>query len=118
MLKDAEILPYNTFSLLDQTGRGALYDWITLGYLSSDESALSVSRSVEYALNNFSLYQVTQGEVPGDAQKIPQPLGSMAEQLVSQRHQREHDAGLYRLPRASSGQWCIQPLELQPSVIR
>lgn len=33
MLKDAEILPYNTFSLLDQTGsvkegRGALYDRI------------------------------------------------------------------------------------------
>jgi len=39
------------------------------GYLSSDGSARSLSRSVEYALNDFSLYQVAQGEAPVDAQK-------------------------------------------------
>lgn len=74
MVKDAEVVPYNTFSILDLTGsvkegRGALYDWIPLGYLSADGSARSLSRSVEYALNDFALYQVAQGEAPDDAQK-------------------------------------------------
>lgn len=74
MLKDAEVLPYNTFSTLDLTGsvkegRSALYDWIPLGFLSSDRSARSLSKSVEYALNDFSLYQVALGEAPQDAQK-------------------------------------------------
>lgn len=55
MLKDAEVIPYNTFSYDDPTasvkeGRGALYDWIPLGYVSSDGSTRAVSRTVEYAL--------------------------------------------------------------------
>ncbi|KIW43590.1 uncharacterized protein PV06_04677 [Exophiala oligosperma] len=74
MVKDAEVVPYNTFSPLDMTGsvkegRGALFDWIPLGYLSVDGSARSLSRSVEYSLNDFSLYQVALGEAPQDAQK-------------------------------------------------
>lgn len=74
MLKDAEVVPYNTFSLTDPSGsvkegRGALYDWIPLGYVSSDLSTRCVSRSVEYALNDFSLSQVAQGIAPGDVQK-------------------------------------------------
>lgn len=74
MLKDAEVVPYNTFSNLDLTGsvkegRGALYDWIPLGFLSQDRSARSLSKSVEYSLNDFSLYQVAQGEAPEDIQK-------------------------------------------------
>lgn len=74
MLKDAEVVPYNTFSPLDMTGsvkegRGALYDWIPLGYISQDGSARSLSRTVEYSLNDFALYQVAQGESPADAQK-------------------------------------------------
>lgn len=74
MVKDAEVLPYNTFSTLDLTGsvkegRSALYDWIPLGYLSQDRSARSLSKSVEYSANDFALYQVAQGEAPNDAQK-------------------------------------------------
>ncbi|KAI9706203.1 MAG: hypothetical protein M1820_004964 [Bogoriella megaspora] len=74
MVKDAEVVPYNTFSYDDPTasvkeGRGALYDWIPLGYVSSDKSTRYVSRSVEYALNDFSLSQVAKGEAPGDVQK-------------------------------------------------
>lgn len=74
MLKDAEVQPYNTFSLTDPTasvkeGRGALYDWIPLGYVSSDRSTRPVSRTVEYALNDFSLSQVARGLAPDDVQK-------------------------------------------------
>ncbi|KAK5096204.1 hypothetical protein LTS08_007810 [Lithohypha guttulata] len=74
MVKDAEVVPYNTFSPLDMTGsvkegRGALYDWIPLGFLSQNRSARSLSRSVEYAANDFALYQVALGEAPNQAQK-------------------------------------------------
>ncbi|KAI6899081.1 alpha-1,2-mannosidase, putative subfamily [Hortaea werneckii] len=74
MLKDAEVQPYNTFSFTDFTasvkeGRGALYDWIPLGYVSSDRSTRPVSRTVEYALNDFALAQVARGEAPDDVEK-------------------------------------------------
>ncbi|KAK5086016.1 hypothetical protein LTR70_007634 [Exophiala xenobiotica] len=57
------------YQAIVKEGLGALYDWIPLGYLSSDGSAISLSRSVEYALNDFSLYQVAQVGAPVDAQK-------------------------------------------------
>jgi putative alpha-1,2-mannosidase len=74
MKKDAEVQPYNTYSYDDPTasvkeGRGALYDWIPLGYVSADRSTRAVSRTVEYALNDFALSQVARGEAPGDVQK-------------------------------------------------
>ncbi|KAK4540994.1 hypothetical protein LTR36_008363 [Oleoguttula mirabilis] len=74
MLKDAEVVPYNTFSYTDFTasvkeGRGAVYDWIPLGYVSSDRSTRPISRTVEYALNDFSLSQVAKGVAPGDVHK-------------------------------------------------
>lgn len=66
MKRDAEVVPYNTFSIDDPSasvkeGRGALYDWIPLGYVSSDRSTRAISRTVEYALNDFSLSQVAAG---------------------------------------------------------
>lgn len=74
MVKDAEVVPANTFNLIDPTngiqqGRGALYDWIPLGFVSVDRSTRSISRTIEYALNDFSLYQVAKGVAPDDAQK-------------------------------------------------
>lgn len=75
MLKDAEVQPYNTFSPLDQTGsvkegRGSLYDWIPLGYVSSDRSTRPVSKTVEYSLNDYALSVVAGGEgTPGDVEK-------------------------------------------------
>ncbi|KAI7487033.1 alpha-1,2-mannosidase, putative subfamily [Hortaea werneckii] len=74
MLKDAEVQPYNTFSFTDFTasvkeGRGALYDWVPLGYVSSDRSTRPISRTVEYALNDFALAQVARGEAPDDVEK-------------------------------------------------
>ncbi|KAK7749665.1 hypothetical protein SLS53_000243 [Cytospora paraplurivora] len=67
MLKDAEVQPYNTFSPLDQTsslkeGRGSLYDWIPLGYVSNDSSTRSISKTVEYSLNDYALSVVAAGE--------------------------------------------------------
>lgn len=66
MVKDAEVQPYNTFSPLDQIGsvkegRGSLDDWIPLGYVSSNSSRC-VSKTVEYALNDFALSVVAAGE--------------------------------------------------------
>lgn len=74
MVKNAEVLPYNTFSLDDLTGstkegRGALYDWLEVGYISVDRSGRCISRTVEYSLNDFALSQVARGEAPSDVQK-------------------------------------------------
>jgi putative alpha-1,2-mannosidase len=74
MVTNAEVQPFNTFSYDDPSasvkeGRGALYDWIPLGYVSSDKSTRAISRTVEYSLNDFSLSQVAKGEKPEDVQK-------------------------------------------------
>jgi putative alpha-1,2-mannosidase len=66
MLKNAEMTPYNTFSLTDPTasvkeGRGALDDWIRLGYVSADGNTRCLSRTVEYSLNDYALSVVAQG---------------------------------------------------------
>lgn len=74
MVKDAEVQPYNTFSPNDmlgsvKEGRAGLYDWIPLGYISNDRSTRTVSRTVEYSLNDFALAQVAAGEMPEDRKK-------------------------------------------------
>ena len=74
MLKDAEVLPYNTFNPGDLTssqkeGRGALTDWLELEYISEDLNTRCISRTIEYSLNDFSLSQVAAGEAPQDVQK-------------------------------------------------
>ncbi|KAI0470744.1 glycosyl hydrolase [Xylariaceae sp. FL0804] len=66
MLKDAEVQPDNTFSHNDDTGsvkegRGALYDWIPLGFVSADRSSRCLSRTVEYALNDYAVSVVAEG---------------------------------------------------------
>ena len=115
MLKDAEIVPYNTFSPLDMTGsvkegRGALFDWVPLGYLSQDGSARSLSRTVEYALNDFALYQVALGRSPRRRPEIPQPLSPVAKQLGPQRNQRQHDPLIHGLPDTTLTKWPLQSL--------
>lgn len=74
MLKDAEVVPYNSFNQIDpsngiQQGRGALYDWLPLGYVSSDKSTRAISRTIEYSLNDFSLSQVAKAVAPNDVEK-------------------------------------------------
>lgn len=74
MAKDAEVQPYTTFALPETTigrkeGRGCLNDWKETGYVSSDKSTMPVSRSVEYALNDFALSQVAKDLAPSDVEK-------------------------------------------------
>ncbi|GIJ87566.1 hypothetical protein Asppvi_006476 [Aspergillus pseudoviridinutans] len=74
MKTDAEVIPYNTFDPTDlsastKEGRGALGDWLELGYVSQDRNTRSISRTVEYSLNDFALSQVASGEMPGDREK-------------------------------------------------
>lgn len=74
MVKNAEVQPFNTFSATDLTGsvkegRGALYDWIPLGYVSVDRSTRCISRTVEYSLNDYALSVVAAGEAPSDVEK-------------------------------------------------
>lgn len=74
MVKDAEVAPYNTFDPTDFTastkeGRGALGDWLELGYVSEDRNTRCVSRTIEYSLNDFALSQVAAGERSADQQK-------------------------------------------------
>ncbi len=73
VLTDAEVVPYNNFDLQDPTastkeGRGALPDWLDYGFVTPNFSR-SVSRTVEYALNDFSVYQLAKSLASGDAQK-------------------------------------------------
>ncbi|KAF5858423.1 hypothetical protein ETB97_004418 [Aspergillus alliaceus] len=74
MKTNAEVIPYNTydptdFSASTKEGRGALGDWIELGYVSQDRSTRCISRTVEYSLNDFALSQVAAGEMPSDREK-------------------------------------------------
>ncbi|GFF50725.1 uncharacterized glycosidase Rv0584 [Aspergillus udagawae] len=74
MKTDAEVIPDNTFDATDlsastKEGRGALGDWLELGYVSQDRNTRSISRTVEYSLNDFALSQVASGETPGDREK-------------------------------------------------
>jgi predicted alpha-1,2-mannosidase len=67
MVKDAEVTPPNTIPPDPQApdsstkeGRGALPDWLNYGFITPTFSR-SESRAVEYAYNDFSLYQVALG---------------------------------------------------------
>jgi putative alpha-1,2-mannosidase len=74
MVKDAEVQPFTTYAWPEGTigrkeGRGCVNEWKAIGYISSDESTMPVSRSVEYALNDFALAQVARDLAPDDVQK-------------------------------------------------
>ncbi|WPH01986.1 Hypothetical protein R9X50_00484000 [Acrodontium crateriforme] len=108
MVKDAEVIPYNTFSLVDPTngikeGRGALYDWIPLGYISADRSTRAVSRSVEYALNDFSLAQVAKGVAPGDVEKYMN-RSAQWQNIWAHNHTHKGFTG-FLAPRLSTGEF-------------
>lgn len=67
MVKDAEVQPPNTNppdpmapEASTKEGRGALPDWLQYGFLTTTFTR-SGSRAVEYAYNDFSLYQVASG---------------------------------------------------------
>ncbi|KAK5001505.1 hypothetical protein LTR60_007361, partial [Cryomyces antarcticus] len=71
MKTDAEVVPYNNFDPQDLTqstkeGRGALSDWLTYGFVTP-KYGRSISKTVEYSLNDFALYQVAKTEAPQDA---------------------------------------------------
>ncbi|KAL7628100.1 hypothetical protein AAE478_002297 [Parahypoxylon ruwenzoriense] len=65
MVTDAEEVPPNNNDPRDRSsstkeGRGALPDWIDRGFITT-KYRRSVSRAVEYAGNDFGLYQVAKG---------------------------------------------------------
>ena len=73
MKKDAEAVPFYDFNPVDpkgsvKEGRGALGDWMSFGYVSFDRSTRCVSRTAEYALNDFAMSQVATRESPEDQQ--------------------------------------------------
>ena len=66
MKTNAEAIPYNTWDATDlsastKEGRGALGDWLELGYVSQDRNTRCISRTVEYSLNDFAVSQVAAG---------------------------------------------------------
>jgi putative alpha-1,2-mannosidase len=67
MVHNAEVLPDLRFK--DKEGRAALADWLALGYVAQDRNERCISRTVEYALNDFALSQVARGERPEDVDK-------------------------------------------------
>jgi predicted alpha-1,2-mannosidase len=65
MVTNAEVVPPNNDDPRDPSsstmeGRGALPDWLNLGYITTTYGR-SVSRAIEYAGNDFGLYQVASG---------------------------------------------------------
>lgn len=106
MLKDAEVVPYNSYSPVDMTngikeGRGALYDWIPLGYVSEDRSTRCISRTIEYSLNDFSLSQVARDLAPRDVQKY---LNRSAQWQNIWNHDLKHKGFTgFLAPKLSSG---------------
>jgi predicted alpha-1,2-mannosidase len=74
MKTDAEVVPPNNNDPIapdssTKEGRGALPDWLSLGYITPRFSR-AVSRAIEYAGNDFGLYQVASGlRKDDDAQK-------------------------------------------------
>ncbi|KAM5491161.1 hypothetical protein MaudMau93_002184 [Microsporum audouinii] len=73
MKTDAEVVPYNNFDTADPTGstkegRGALPDWLEYGYVTPNFGR-SISRTVEYSLNDFALSQVAKDLAPEDYDK-------------------------------------------------
>jgi hypothetical protein len=65
MLKNAEVAPVNNNDPRDPSsstkeGRGALPDWLELGYITP-KYGRAVTRAVEYSVNDFSLSQVAAG---------------------------------------------------------
>lgn len=66
MVNDAEVTPPNTNpdpmapDSSTKEGRGALPDWLKFGFITGKYSR-AASRAVEYAYNDFSLYQVAKG---------------------------------------------------------
>jgi predicted alpha-1,2-mannosidase len=74
MVKNAEVTPENNNDTRDlssstKEGRGALPDWLSLGYITP-RYGRSVTRAIEYSVNDFSLYQVAQAlGKPEDANK-------------------------------------------------
>ena len=76
MKTNAELIPWNNWDLGDPTGstiqgRGALADWLQYGFLTPNYDR-SVSRTIEYSLNDFSLSQVAKEIAPQDYQKYLQ----------------------------------------------
>jgi len=73
MKTNAEVIPYNNFDFEDPTGstkegRGALPDWLQYGYVTTNFGR-SLSKAVDYSLNDFTLSQVAKGEAPEDVAK-------------------------------------------------
>jgi len=67
--KNADVVPYWDINPVDplgslKEGRGALDDWIPLGYVSKDRNTRCVSKIVEYSLNDFAVSQIAAGEAP------------------------------------------------------
>ncbi|CAN8104585.1 unnamed protein product [Discula destructiva] len=66
MLTDAEVVPPNNNDSRDPSGstaegRGALPDWLEYGFITPTYGR-SVSRAVEYSVNDFAVYQVASRE--------------------------------------------------------
>lgn len=65
MVKNAEVAPLNNNDPRDPSsstkeGRGALPDWLSLGYITP-KYGRAVTRAVEYSVNDYSLAQVASG---------------------------------------------------------
>lgn len=104
MVKDAESQPMPEDRWGWKEGRGALYDWIPLGYLSVDKTTRSLSRTVEYSANDYALSVVAAGESgPADVAKYRNRSAGW-QNLWNDNVESQGFAG-FLAPRLSSGEF-------------
>ncbi|KAF2098315.1 glycoside hydrolase family 92 protein [Rhizodiscina lignyota] len=105
MRKDAEVTPPPNHDPEDPTcanadGRCALPDWLEYGYITPNFSS-SVSRVVEYSLNDFSLSQVAKDLAPQDYQKYLKRSGNWKHQWNP--HMTQYNFSGFLGPRNADG---------------
>ena len=119
MLKNAEVPPYNQYNAMDlsgdiQQGRGALGDWKNLGYIAADHHTRSVSRTMEYAQNDYALTVLSRGLITGDYAKY---LRRAAQWQNIWNIDAEYNSFTgFIAPRMRDGTWRDNPYYYSPAV--
>ncbi len=109
MLKDATVVPYNQFNPIDltgdiQQGRGALSEWINLGYIAVDRNSRSISRTIEYSSNDYSLAVVAQGLGKKDDHELYLKRSAQWQNLWAHDFEYKGFKG-FMAPRLRNGRW-------------
>lgn len=99
-------------------GRGALKDWLKLGWLAEDVDTRCVSRTVEYSANDFVLSQVARGEAPRPTDAHKYLNRSAGWQYIWQSNVTSLGFSGFMAPRLSNGMFNVTDYDpVSPALI-